>query len=87
MHHLPKSMPQENMVRQFGLRITNSITGAEVVLYDRLTKDRIQVAQQIADERGGLVVVPPYDNRDIIAGQVCIGNICLSFPIFSCRAH
>jgi len=43
--------------------------GAEVVIYDRLTKDRVQVAQQLSEERGGLVVVPPYDNRDIIAGQ------------------
>jgi threonine dehydratase len=42
--------------------------GAEVVLYDRLTEDREAIAQRLADERG-LVLVPPYDDPLIMAGQ------------------
>ena len=42
--------------------------GAEVVLYDRYTEDREQVGLSVADERG-LVVVPPFDDPRIIAGQ------------------
>jgi threonine dehydratase len=42
--------------------------GAEVVFYDRLTEDREQVARSIA-ERDGLVLVPPYDDYLVMAGQ------------------
>ncbi len=42
--------------------------GAEVVLYDRYTQDREEVASRIVAERG-LTLIPPYDNRDVIAGQ------------------
>lgn len=42
--------------------------GAEVVTYDRYTGDREEIARRLADERG-LTLVPPYDHRDIIAGQ------------------
>jgi threo-3-hydroxy-L-aspartate ammonia-lyase len=42
--------------------------GAEVVLYDRERDDREQVARQIA-EREGRVVVPPYDDFEVMAGQ------------------
>ncbi|MEO6778129.1 MAG: threo-3-hydroxy-L-aspartate ammonia-lyase [Gemmatimonadaceae bacterium] len=41
--------------------------GAEVVLYDR-TQDREEVAARIVAERG-LTLIPPYDHRDVIAGQ------------------
>jgi len=42
--------------------------GAEVVTYNRFTEDREAVAQKIAVERG-LILVPPYDDPHIIAGQ------------------
>ena len=42
--------------------------GAEVVTYDRQREDREEVARLIS-EREGLVVVPPYDDYDIAAGQ------------------
>src|SRR6185295_4230645 len=43
--------------------------GAEVALYDRARgEDRTQVAARIAAERGS-VVIPPFDHRDVIAGQ------------------
>ncbi|HVF55146.1 MAG TPA: pyridoxal-phosphate dependent enzyme, partial [Pyrinomonadaceae bacterium] len=42
--------------------------GAEVVFYDRQRDDREQVAREVAG-REGLVLVPPYDDYFIIAGQ------------------
>jgi threonine dehydratase len=42
--------------------------GAEVVFYDRLKDDREAVARGIA-ERDGLVLVPPYDDYLVMAGQ------------------
>jgi threonine dehydratase len=42
--------------------------GAEVVFYDRQRDDRESVARDVA-ERGGLVLVPPYDDYYVMAGQ------------------
>jgi threonine dehydratase len=42
--------------------------GAEVVTYDRQREDREEVARHIS-EKEGLVVVPPYDDYHIAAGQ------------------
>jgi threo-3-hydroxy-L-aspartate ammonia-lyase len=42
--------------------------GAEIVIYDRHTQDREQVAREIV-ERSGRVLVPPYDDPAIMAGQ------------------
>jgi threonine dehydratase len=47
--------------------------GAEVVLYDRERDDREAIAQKIAAERGA-VLVPPYDDALIIAGQGTAGR-------------
>jgi threonine dehydratase len=46
--------------------------GAEVVLYDRATEDRDAIARNLATERGA-VVVPPFDDFYVIAGQGTIG--------------
>lgn len=46
--------------------------GAEVVLYDRFTESREEIARRIAAERGA-VVVPSYDDPHIIAGQGTAG--------------
>ena len=42
--------------------------GAEVVLYDRLRDDREAIGRRLAAERG-LVLVPPFDDPMIAAGQ------------------
>lgn len=46
--------------------------GAEVVLYDRATEDRDAIGARIAEERG-LVLVKPFDDAQVIAGQGTTG--------------
>ena len=46
--------------------------GAEVVFYDRLTEDRDAIAAGIAAQRGA-VVVPPFNDAYVIAGQGTAG--------------
>lgn len=46
--------------------------GAEVVLYDRQREDREAIARRIAEEHGA-VVVPPFDDAAIVAGQGTVG--------------
>jgi threonine dehydratase len=46
--------------------------GAEIRFYDRRTEDRVAIADQIAAERG-CVVVPAYDDPHVIAGQGTLG--------------
>jgi threonine dehydratase len=46
--------------------------GAEIVLYDRRTESREDIAQRLADERGA-VVVPSFDDPAIVAGQGTAG--------------
>lgn len=47
--------------------------GAEVVLYDRNSEDRAAIAHAIADKRGA-IIVPPFDDPMVIAGQGTIGR-------------
>lgn len=47
--------------------------GAEVVLYNRDSEDREAIARRIAGERNA-VLVPPYDDPLIIAGQGTLGR-------------
>jgi len=42
--------------------------GAEVILYDRQTQDRAEVAARLVRERG-LTLIHPYDHPHIMAGQ------------------
>ncbi len=42
--------------------------GGAVVLYDRYTDDREEIARVLAQKRG-LTLIPPYDHPDVIAGQ------------------
>lgn len=46
--------------------------GAEVVLYDRFNENREAIASKIASETGA-VVVPPFDDPYVIAGQGTVG--------------
>jgi threonine dehydratase len=42
--------------------------GAEVVFYDRYREDRDEIGRKLATERG-LTLVPPYEDRLVMAGQ------------------
>lgn len=46
--------------------------GAEVILYDRLTEDRVAIAERLARETGA-TVVPSFDDVHIVAGQGTVG--------------
>jgi threonine dehydratase len=63
---MPSDAPRPKRERTVAL-------GADVVLYDRERQDREAIARGIADERGA-VLVPPYDDPLIIAGQGTTGN-------------
>lgn len=51
-----------------GKRAATAGYGAEIVLFDRRTEDREAIARAIST-RTGAVLIPPFDNADIIAGQ------------------
>ena len=63
---MPRDAPRPKRERTAAL-------GAEVVLYDREREDREQLARDIAEQRGS-VLVPPYDDPMIIAGQGTAGR-------------
>jgi threo-3-hydroxy-L-aspartate ammonia-lyase len=42
--------------------------GAEIVLYDRRSEQREEVAERLRGARG-LALIPPYDHPDVVAGQ------------------
>lgn len=46
--------------------------GAQVVLYDRASESREDIGQRIADHEDR-VIVPPYDDPHVIAGQGTVG--------------
>ena len=55
------------------LKIANTRAyGAEVVLYDRYKESREIIGERLARERGA-IVVPPFDDPYIIAGQGTVG--------------
>ncbi|MEE9301095.1 MAG: threonine/serine dehydratase [Alphaproteobacteria bacterium] len=47
--------------------------GAEIVLYDRRSEDREALARRLTAERRA-TLVPPYDDRFVIAGQGTVGR-------------
>jgi threonine dehydratase len=66
---MPSDAPQAKRERTAAL-------GAEVVLYNRDTEDRAAIARGIAQKRGA-VLVPPFDDPFVIAGQGTAGReIC-----------
>src|SRR5580692_1881855 len=56
-----------------GKRARTAALGAEVVLYDRASEDREAIARDIARKRNA-VLVPPYDDPLVIAGQGTVGR-------------
>src|SRR6185437_2412402 len=63
---MPSDAPQAKRERTAAL-------GAEVVLYDREREDREAIARSLAHKRQA-VLVPPYDDPLIIAGQGTAGR-------------
>jgi threonine dehydratase len=63
---MPRDAPRPKRERTAAL-------GAEVVLYDRAREDREAIARGIAASRGA-VLVPPYDDPLVIAGQGTTGR-------------
>jgi threonine dehydratase len=63
---MPQDAPKPKRERTAAL-------GAEVVLYDREKEDRAAIAHAIAQQRGA-VIVPPFDDPMVIAGQGTIGR-------------
>lgn len=53
-------------------RARTEALGASVVGYDRVREDRDAIAAALAAERGA-VLVPPFDDFDVIAGQGTVG--------------
>lgn len=46
--------------------------GAEVVLFDPATDDRVAVSEALVRERG-MILVPPFDDHDVMSGQGTVG--------------
>lgn len=63
-------MPKDSPVLK---RERTAAAGAEVVLFDREKDDREAMAREIAGARGA-IVVPPYDDFHIMAGQGTVGR-------------
>ena len=63
---MPRDAPRAKRERTAAL-------GAELVLYDREHDDREAIASELAVRRGA-VLVPPYDDALIIAGQGTAGR-------------
>ena len=55
---------------------------ADVVFYDRKTENRVEIAKRISEDTGGLII-PPYNDPDIIAGQgtIALEILCQSRAI------
>ncbi|PHR62489.1 MAG: pyridoxal-5'-phosphate-dependent protein [Robiginitomaculum sp.] len=62
---MPADTPK---VKVAGVRARKS----EVVFYDRLTENRAEIAAELA-ERSGAILIPPYDDFYVIAGQGTVG--------------
>jgi threonine dehydratase len=63
---MPRDAPRPKRERTAAL-------GAEIVLYDRECEDREAISRGIAEARGA-VLVPPYDDPLVIAGQGTAGR-------------
>jgi threonine dehydratase len=46
--------------------------GAEIIFYDRMRESRVEIAAALAADKGA-VVVPSFDDPDIVAGQGTVG--------------
>ncbi|PHS23203.1 MAG: pyridoxal-5'-phosphate-dependent protein [Robiginitomaculum sp.] len=65
---MPKDVPA---VKSDGVKAR----GAQIVYYDRISENREEIAARIAKDRGA-VLVPPYEDPMVIAGQGTAGMEC-----------
>lgn len=65
--NIPTTIVMPNNAPSVKLAATRGY-GAEVILYEIAETVREELCQKLAKERG-LTIIPPYDHRDIIAGQ------------------
>ena len=72
LHGIPATLVMPTDAPTVKLAATRSY-GAEVVTYDRYTDDRAAIGQAVAAERGS-VVIPPYDDPAVMAGQGTVGR-------------
>jgi len=42
--------------------------GGNVIHFNRYTEDREEIANKVMAENTGMVLIPPYDHKDVIAG-------------------
>jgi threonine dehydratase len=74
---MPSDAPQSKVAATRGY-------GAEIIFYDRQREDREQVARRVA-EREGSVLIPPYDDYQIMAGQgTCALELLEEVPDLDC---
>lgn len=74
---MPQDAPQSKVAATRGY-------GAEIIFYDREREDREQVARDVA-EREGSVLVPPYDDYLVMAGQgTCALELFEDVPELDC---
>ncbi|HKS28982.1 MAG TPA: threonine/serine dehydratase [Pyrinomonadaceae bacterium] len=74
---MPSDAPQSKVIATRGY-------GAEVIFYDRQREDREEVARRVA-EREGSVLVPPFDDYAIMAGQgTCALELLEEAPELDC---
>ena len=74
---MPSDAPQSKLTATRGY-------GAELVLFDRQREDRESIARDIA-ERERLVMVPPYDDYLVMAGQgTCALELLEDVPDLDC---
>ena len=68
---LPATIIMPNDTPAMKLANTRAL-GARVRLYDRYSENREAIGRSIAEETGA-TIVPPYDDRDVMAGQGTLG--------------
>jgi threonine dehydratase len=68
---MPATIVMPSDAPQVKLRSTRAL-GAEIIAYDRLRESREEIAARLARERGA-VLVPSFDDPDVIAGQGTVG--------------
>jgi threo-3-hydroxy-L-aspartate ammonia-lyase len=74
---MPSDAPQSKIAATRGY-------GAEIIFYDRQREDREQVARAVA-EREGSVLVPPFDDYLVMAGQgTCALELLEDVPELDC---
>jgi threo-3-hydroxy-L-aspartate ammonia-lyase len=65
---MPRDAPAPKLAATRAYLQGRTGSGSEVVLFDRYSEDRAAICQRLAEERG-LVLVPPFDHPDVMAGQ------------------